>query len=98
MPDYINSLFVKKDAVRGNYPIGVSYRKDRKKYQAHCNVNEKLISLGLYSTIKEAFNAYKMAKEQEIKRIANDCILKGFITKDSRLYNAMMSYQIQIDD
>lgn len=48
--------------------------------------------------IEEAFNAYKIAKEQEIKRVANDCVLKGFITKDSRLYNAMMGYQIEITD
>ena len=55
-------------------------------------------SLGYYNTIEEAFNAYKIAKENEIKKIANDCVLKGYITKDSRLYNAMISYQIEIDD
>ena len=98
VPDYINFLFLKNDAVRGDCPIGVSYHKGAKKYEARCNINGKQTRLGLYSTIKEAFNAYKMAKEQEIKRISNDCILKGFITKDSRLYNAMMSYQVEIDD
>ena len=98
VPDYINFLFIKSDAKRGDYPIGVSYRKDRKKYQALCHVNGKLKGLGYYSTPLEAFSAYKIAKENEIKRIANDCVLKGFITQDSRLYNAMMGYQIKIDD
>ena len=98
VPDYINFLFIKSDAKRGDYPIGVSYHKRAKKYQAQCNVNGKLISLGLYSTIKEAFNAYKQAKEQEIKRVANECVSKGYVTQGSRLYNAMISYQIEIDD
>ena len=98
VPDWINLLFIKRDAKRGEYPIGVSYHKQNKKYQAQCSVNGKQTRLGLYSTIKEAFNAYKQAKEQEIKRVANECVSKGYITQESRLYNAMMGYQIKIDD
>ena len=98
VPDYINSLFIKRDAKRGEYPIGVCYNKGAKKYQAFCSINGKQISLGLYNTPEEAFNAYKQAKENEIKRIVNDCVSKGFMTKDSRLYKAMISYQIEIDD
>ena len=98
VPDWINLLFIKKDASRGDYPIGVCYHKQSKKYQARCNINGKLKGLGYFITPLEAFNAYKIAKEQEIKRVANECILKGFISKDSRLYKAMISYQIEIDD
>ena len=98
VPDWINLLFIKRDANRGDCPIGVSYNKQNKKYQARCRINGKRKGLGLYNTPEEAFNAYKTAKENEIKRIANDCVLKGYITKDSRLYNAMMGYQIGIDD
>ena len=98
VPDWINKLFTKRDANRGECPIGVRYHKRDKKYEAYCNINGKHTGLGYYSTVEEAFNAYKQAKENEIKRIANDCVSKGFITKDSRLYNAMISYQIEIDD
>ena len=98
VPQWINSLFIKRDAKRGDCPVGVCYHKQAKKYQAHCNINGKKINLGYYSTPQETFNAYKIAKENEIKKIANDCVLKGYITKDSRLYNAMMGYQIKIDD
>lgn len=98
VPNWINMLFVKRDARRGDCPIGVSYDKRNKKYRAFCNINGKQRGLGSYNTVEQAFNAYKQAKEQEIKRIANDCVSKGFISKDSRLYNAMMGYQIQIDD
>ena len=98
VPDYINSLFIKRDAKRGEYPIGVCYNKQRKKYKAQCNINGKLKGLGYFITPEEAFNAYKQAKENEIKKIANDCVLKGYITKDSRLYNAMINYQVKITD
>ena len=98
VPDWVNKLFTKRDANRGECPIGVRYHKRDKKYEAQCNINGKRTSLGYYNTPEEAFNAYKMAKEQEIKRIADDCVSKGFITKDSRLYNAMISYQVKIAD
>ena len=98
VPDGINKLFTKCDASRGNCPIGVSYHKGAKKHQAQCNINGKRKGLGLYNSLEEAFNAYKVAKEQEIKRIAEDCISKGFITKDSRLYKAMINYQVKITD
>ena len=98
VPNWINMLFVKKDASRGDCPIGVCYNKQAKKYQAFCSINGKQIGLGYYSTPLEAFNAYKIAKENEIKRVADECVLKGYITKDGRLYNAMMGYQVQIDD
>ena len=98
VPDWINSLFIKRDNDRGSYPIGVSYDKRCKKYRARCRINGKQIRLGLYSTPEQAFNAYKIAKENEIKRIANECVSKGYIVKDSRLYKAMINYQVEIDD
>ena len=98
VPNWINLLFIKSDASRGDCPIGVCYRKQAKKYQALCSINGKRKGLGYYNTIEEAFNAYKQAKEQEIKRVADECVSKGYISKDSRLYKAMISYQIQIDD
>ena len=98
VPNWINTLFVKTDASRGAYPIGVSYDKHNKKYQTHCSIDRKLTRLGLYNTIEEAFNTYKQAKENEIKRVANDCVQKSFISKDSRLYKAMINYQIKITD
>ena len=98
VPQWINKLFTKCDASRGGCPIGVSYNKQAKKYQAFCSINGKQTRLGYYNTVEEAFNVYKIAKENEIKRVANDCILKGFITKDNRLYKAMINYQVEIAD
>ena len=98
VPQWINSLFTKNDTKRGEYPIGVCYNKQCKKYEAYCNINGKFIGLGYHNTVEEAFNAYKIAKENEVKRVANDCVSKGYIVKDSRLYNAMINYQVEIDD
>ena len=98
VPQWINTLFIKRDNDRGSYPVGVSYHKGAKKYQACCHINGKLKSLGYYNTVEEAFNVYKIAKEQEIKRIAEECVSKGYITQESRLYNSMMGYQVKIDD
>ena len=98
VPDYINFLFLKSDAKRGQYTIGACYNKKSKKYKAQCSINGEYKGLGYYNTIEQAFSAYKIAKENEIKRVADECVSKGFMTKDSRLYNAMISYQIEIDD
>ena len=41
VPNYINTLFVKCDVSRGEYPVGVSYHKQNKKYQALCSIDRK---------------------------------------------------------
>ena len=98
VPNWINLLFIKCDANRGECPIGVRHHKRDKKYEAQCRINGVKKHLGLYNTAEQAFNAYKIAKENEIKKIANDCVSKGYIAQESRLYNAMINYQIEIDD
>ena len=50
--------------------------------------------LGSFKTEIEAFNAYKTAKELYIKEVANK--FKSQI--DLRAYNALMSYEVMIDD
>ena len=50
--------------------------------------------LGYFNTEIEAFNAYKKAKESFIKEQAEK--FKSQI--DIRAYNALMNYQVDIDD
>lgn len=100
VPERINTLFVKHDKLRGDYPIGVCYNKHGKKFQANCSIYDfeenksKLIHLGLYNTIQEAFNAYKEYKEQNIKNVAD--YYKNLIP--AKLYNAMYDYEVEIID
>ena len=100
VPKNVNSLFVKKDANRGDLPIGVYQYKTSGKYSACCGIFDsksgisKRKYLGLCNTIEEAFLCYKKAKEESIKRIADH--YKDKIPK--RLYEAMYKYEVHIDD
>ena len=98
VPQRINTLFLKSNESRGELPIGVSARYYNKniKYQANCHsVDEyKLIYLGTYDTIIEAFEAYKLYKEAMIKQLADE--YKQFIPKI--LYDTMKQYVVEIID
>ena len=94
VPQRVNELFVKSDAIRGNCPIGVTYDKQINKYIASCQIEGKKKHLGCYNTSKEAFKVYKMFKEQYIKQVADE--YKNRIPKE--LYDAMYKWEIEIDD
>ena len=95
LPQEINSLLVKSTASRGEYLIGVCWHKTRKAFVAQVNKNKgKREHLGLFKTEPEAFNAYKTAKESFVKEQANNW--KSEI--DPRAYEALMKYEVNIDD
>ncbi|MFQ9297775.1 MAG: AP2 domain-containing protein [Clostridia bacterium] len=100
VPERINTLFIKCDNKRGNYPVGVSYRKRDKKFISQCNVYdfEKRKSqqkhLGYHETAEEAFKVYKQFKENYIKEVAD--YYKDKIPQ--KLYDAMYRYEVDIDD
>ena len=100
VPQFINGLFVKCDALRGNFPIGVHWFKKNRNYQSACNLFNTITNkkehrvLGYYSTPEEAFNVYKKAKEENIKLVAD--YYKDRIPE--KLYNAMYKYEVKITD
>ena len=98
VPNFINTLFVKRQNDRGDLPIGVTYHKVNKKYQAQLSVfrNGKKTKeyLGYFTTPEEAFNAYKRAKEDYIKEIADE--YKDKIP--AKLNKAMYAYEVEIND
>ena len=94
VPKRVNQIFVKSNLSRGKYPIGVG--KLNNKYRAYCSVNGKTIHLGCFSTIDEAFNTYKVFKENYIKKVAEEEYSQGNIIK--KCYDAMMKYEVEIDD
>jgi hypothetical protein len=94
-PSRINTLFIRCGSRRGELPIGVSYHKRNNKYQANCNDSlGHEIYLGLYNTPEEAFEAYKQYKEQTIKDMAEEH--RNVIPEV--LYNAMINYEVEIED
>ena len=88
-------MFIKCNANRGKYPIGVYFKKDIQKYMAITNdLNRKSKYLGYYNTPENAFLAYKEYKEKIIKEVANE--YKGLIP--DLLYKTMINYKVEIED
>jgi hypothetical protein len=91
----INSMFTKTDSKRGKYPIGVKWHSRDEIFEAKCcDGTKKHIYLGRFKTPEEAFQVYKTYKESLIKRTA----IKFKDQIPSKLYNALMNYEVEITD
>lgn len=93
VPNSINTLLLGSDSVRGEYPIGVSYKKGEGFY-ARCNVDGKCIHIGTYTSPYEAFLAYKNFKEAHIKEKVEN--MKDVLP--TNVYNALINYKVEEDD
>ena len=95
IPQEVNTLLTKSTSSRGEHLIGVYFNKKSKAFVAMVSRNKGQPEyLGLFKTEIEAFNAYKEAKESFVKEQANRW--KYWI--DIRAYNALMNYEIDIND
>lgn len=99
VPQCINSLFLKHEATRGEYPIGI-YKNSKNRLVVQCNIYEnkkiKRKYLGSFGQdqLSEAFYLYKTTKEANIKIIADE--YKDKIPQE--LYDAMYNYIVESDD
>lgn len=96
----INTMFTKNNARRGKCVIGVYFnsRRKEKQYYALCRFNEKNQKIiGRYDTEIEAFKAYKIAKENHIKQVADEYKSK-YPNFPIKLYEAMYDYEVEITD
>lgn len=96
VPVELNSAVIKRDKSRGVFPIGVYYDKYYGVYRTHLRFGGKSFvnKNGSHETPETAFQAYKVAKEQFIKEQAE--LWKDKI--DIRVYEALMKYEVNIDD
>jgi len=94
VPQEVNSLLTKSDKARGEYPVGVCFDKATGKFMAKLAINGKAKHLGRFTTPEQAFQAYKLAKEAYIKVVAN----RWQHLLDERVYLALMTYEVNIDD
>lgn len=92
VPQEINTLFVKNDALRGNLPIGVS--RVRGGFLADCRGYNRDNRLGIHTTPEEAFKAYKDFKEQYIKELADKW--KQLVSE--KIYKRLVDYEVEITD
>ena len=88
VPQQLNTLLNDCGATRGDLPQGVS--RKGKRYKALLNIDGKQHYLGAYVTPSEAFEAYKLAKEANVKRMAEQyrCLI------DPRVYDSLMRYEV----
>lgn len=94
VPKMINSLLLNSKKSRGTYPIGVSHHKVSNKFSATFSNGDRQIHLGTFNTPEEAFEVYKMAKENYIKRVAESAKLNI----DVKVYKALLGYSISEND
>jgi len=94
VPQELNLLLNKRDNRRGEWPVGVCFSQHAGKFIANLAVNGKLKHLGCFNTPEEAFQAYKVAKEDYIKEIAE----KWKDRLDERVYQALLNYTVEITD
>lgn len=96
VPQNVNCLFLKRESQRGDYPIGVRYSSDGFMASCHNPFTNRNEIIGYYSTPEKAFIAYKNYKEDIIRRVAEIECSNNNITKEC--YEAMMCYEVEIDD
>ena len=95
IPRELNQTLTKANLIRGEHLIGVYWDKTKNKFTACvCLNSSKRKYLGAFDTELDAFKAYKIAKENHIKELAN----KWIDQIDERAYNALMNYQVEITD
>ncbi|HCH8414747.1 TPA: hypothetical protein NNQ18_004556 [Salmonella enterica] len=95
LPRELNSLLINCKSCRGENPVGVYYHNRDCCFVARVrNGDGCRLDLGRFKTEKEAFYAYKEAKEGFIREQA----LKWKDKIDPRAYEALMNYQVDIDD
>ena len=94
LPPEVNAFLTKSTSTRGKCMIGVSYHKRVHKFTAQFSYDGKLVHLGCYDSEKEAHLAYKTAKENRAKELAE----KWKHTIDERAYEALMSYTVYTSD
>ena len=68
----LNTLLTDSAAARGEWPIGVSWRKDHKKFQAYIEEGGKQRHLGYFTCPQEAHMAWRNAKVSLVREAAYD--------------------------
>lgn len=94
LPHDLNMLIVSRIGGRGEYPIGVYWDKERSRYKGQYREFNGTGKSQRFDDVEEAFIYYKTNKERVIKEAAE--IYKDKI--DTRAYQALLSWEISIDD
>lgn len=90
IPQELNKLLCDRKAARGKLPQGVTFHIAGNKYMATISINAKTEYLGSYHTPDEAYKAYRLAKEDYVKKKA----IEWRHEIDERVFQALMNWQL----
>ena len=94
IPREVNIFITDNKSKRGNYPIGVYFNKNRNTFSTSISINGKYNHIGVFDNPTDAFNAYKKEKEAKAKYLA----YKWKDQIDERAFQALMNYEVDIND
>lgn len=96
VPPALNTFLVTNKVKRGNYPLGVSFSKEKQRFKSELRLHFTRTKkhLGYFDTPEEAFYAYKLAKEALAKVLASH--YTGWV--DNRVIFALNNLNIDIGD
>ena len=94
IPKEINASLARHKNRSKKLPLGVRYSLRDKKYVARIKIKGKEKFLGSFDNETDAFNSYKIAKENFIKSLA-ETWKDGL---DPRAYTALMNYKVEMTD
>ena len=91
VPRAINALLNTHGNTRGQWPLGVSFYKKSGEYRAQLNYGGVVRHLGYHNTPEDAFSAYRLAKEAQVKVVATQH--RGSIKP--AVYEALMNWKVE---
>ena len=94
LPERLNMLIINRSFFRGEYPIGVHWDSGRSKFKGQYKEFDGSLKSERFDNVDEAFCYYKNNRERVIKEAAE--LYKSQI--DPRAYEALLSWEISIDD
>lgn len=71
-PPVINNLFTDHGRSRGEYPIGITFIKQKRKFKTQLKIDGTQKHLGLFDSVEDASQAYLIAKKANVIRMANE--------------------------
>lgn len=94
IPLELNNFIVKRESLRGDFPIGVYFKKTHNMFSSEISIDGKKVFLGYFKNSYDAFLEYKKNKEVHAKVVAER--YAGSV--DSRVYNSLISFVVEFSD
>lgn len=93
VPKNVNLFIVSRDGDRGEFMIGVSWNKEKRKFRTQCNdpMTSKNRHVGYFNTEISAHLAWRKAKSMHAEQLASDQVYDN-------VKNAILRYKAAIDN